>query len=90
MTFDGRSVSVHPSVGSWSLPCRSHYVIKNGNIRWAGDWANEQIENGRRADLVRKRGNAPVPRECVQPSPKQKSTRPGFLRRLWTIKSKTD
>ena len=37
MTYDGQSVSVHPSVGSWSLPCRSHYVIKRGKIRWAGD-----------------------------------------------------
>lgn len=54
-TFDGRTVSVNPSVGSWSLPCRSHYVIEHGVIRWAGDWTDEQIRRGREADFVRKR-----------------------------------
>ena len=24
MTFNGRDVSLHPSVGNWSLPCRAH------------------------------------------------------------------
>jgi len=85
MTYDGRSVSVYPSVGSWSLPCRSHYVIKNGNIRWAGDWTDEQIEKGRNADLVRKRGNAPVELDDVPSFPtafEQKSPPLGFIRRL--------
>ncbi len=35
-TYDGASVSVHPSIGNWSLPCRSHYIIQSGGIRWAG------------------------------------------------------
>ena len=28
-TYDGASVSVHPSIGNWSLPCRSHYIIQS-------------------------------------------------------------
>ncbi|WP_363317716.1 DUF6527 family protein [Chelatococcus sp.] len=52
---NGRNVSVSPSIGSWSLPCRSHYVIEHGRIRWADDWTDEQVERGRNADLHRKR-----------------------------------
>jgi hypothetical protein len=34
--FDGRSVSLTPSIGSWSLPCHSHYFLTRGKVRWAG------------------------------------------------------
>lgn len=54
LIFDGDTVSVRPSVGSWSLPCRSHYVIEGGRIRWAGDWTDEAIEWGRARDRRRK------------------------------------
>ena len=84
ITYDGRSVSVHPSVGSWSLPCRSHYVIKKGNIRWAGDWTDEQVNKGRRADLVRKRGEIPDQPKYVQPLEGRKAKRPTILQRIWT------
>lgn len=48
--YDGRSVSLSPSVGNWDYPCRSHYWIRKNKIRWAGDWTAEQIEEGRRRD----------------------------------------
>ena len=86
MTYDGQTVSVHPSVGSWSRPCRSHYVIKHGNIRWAGDWTDEQIKKGRRADLMRKRGKTmdlPESTRAAPIAPEQEPARPGMLRRLW-------
>lgn len=54
MTFDGKTVSVHPSVGSWSLPCRSHYIINHGRVNWASDWTNDQIAKGRAMDQARK------------------------------------
>ena len=53
-TYDGEDVSVWPSVGSWSLPCRSHYFIRTGKVIWAGDWSEERILDGRNADLARK------------------------------------
>lgn len=54
LTYDGEHVSVSPSVGNWSLPCRSHYFIRSGEVVWAGDWSEERIHDGRNADLVRK------------------------------------
>lgn len=67
-TFDGQSISVSPSIGNWSLPCRSHYIITKGNIHWAGDWSDEQIRIGRRNDLLYKRGRN-APKQMQPPSP---------------------
>lgn len=53
-TYDGETVSLWPSVGNWSFPCRSHYVVKNNRIEWAGAWSDEQVEAGRRADRALK------------------------------------
>ena len=35
MTFDGKSVSLYPSIGSWGLSCQSHYWIHRNQVRWA-------------------------------------------------------
>lgn len=42
-----RGVSLCPSVGNWQQPCRSHYWIENGSIRWSGSWSEEEILRGR-------------------------------------------
>ena len=43
LTFDGVSISLSPSVGNWSLPCRSHYWIERNVAHWAGDMPDEKI-----------------------------------------------
>ena len=43
-----------PSVGNWQLPCRSHYVIKDGNILWAGQFTEGQILAGRHREQQRR------------------------------------
>jgi Family of unknown function (DUF6527) len=67
ITYDGEGVSLSPSVGNWSFPCRSHYVIGANRVQWAPPWSDAQIEAGRALDRVRKdayyRGEAtPQPR----------------------------
>jgi hypothetical protein len=47
LAFDGKSVSLHPSIGSWSLPCQSHYFITKNRVVWATRWTKEQIAKGR-------------------------------------------
>ena len=37
ITYDGEKVYLWPSIGSGSLQCRSHYVIRNGRVRWLRD-----------------------------------------------------
>ena len=44
ITFDGETVSLWPSVGSWTLPCRSHYVIEGSRVLEAYPWSDRQIE----------------------------------------------
>ena len=50
LTFDGENVSLSPSVGNWSLPCRSHYVITRNRVRWADSWSQERIDAVRERD----------------------------------------
>jgi uncharacterized protein DUF6527 len=33
-TFDGRSISIHASVGNVGLPCRSHYIVRKSQVQW--------------------------------------------------------
>ncbi len=50
LTFDGENVSLHPSIGNWSLPCRSHYFLSNGRVSEASSWSDEEVEHGRARD----------------------------------------
>lgn len=47
MTFDGVSVSLDPSIGNWSFPCKSHYWISKNNVRWSYKWSDERINSAR-------------------------------------------
>lgn len=50
LTFDGKTVSLYPSIGNWSFPCRSHYWIKRDAVTWAPRMSRSAIEIGRRKD----------------------------------------
>jgi hypothetical protein len=44
------AVTLRPSIGNWSLPCRSHYLIRQGRVVWARDMSRDEIEFGRQRD----------------------------------------
>jgi hypothetical protein len=48
LLFDGKTVSLEPSIGNWSFPCHSHYYIRKNRVKWAPQWSRERIEQGRR------------------------------------------
>lgn len=50
LTYDGASISLWPSVGNWQKRCRSHYIVKNGKVHWAGAWTDREIAAGRARD----------------------------------------
>jgi len=54
LTYDGESISLHPSIGNWHFPCKSHYWITNNKIRWAGQWNDEEIKEGQQQDRYEK------------------------------------
>ncbi|WP_420808246.1 DUF6527 family protein [Arthrobacter ruber] len=43
--------TLHPSIGNWGFPCRSHYLIQNGQVVWARDWTSDEISRGASRDM---------------------------------------
>jgi hypothetical protein len=43
LTFDGETISLWPSIGSWTLPCRSHYVIDHSAVISGSTWNERRI-----------------------------------------------
>jgi len=50
ITITAKGASLYPSIGNWSFPCRSHYWITDGRVRWAGDMGDAKISAVRRRD----------------------------------------
>lgn len=48
MTYDGDSVTIAPSIGNWSLPCRSHYWIERNRVLWAPSYSTRKVARVRR------------------------------------------
>jgi len=65
LTTQGNTVTLHPSVGSWSLACQSHYLIRSGRIEWASKFSKTEIELNRLRDQREREAhfNAQRPRE---------------------------
>lgn len=34
LTYDGKTVTLHPSISNYQYDCKSHYWIKNNIIEW--------------------------------------------------------
>ena len=69
MIYDGETVSLRPSIGNWSLACRSHYVIERGRVMEALAWTDEQVAAGRRRDRVAKDTHYGAPRSLDAVAP---------------------
>ena len=54
LIWNGESVSLYPSIGNWSLPCKSHYWIRANKIVWARKWDTSEIKLGREIDARNK------------------------------------
>lgn len=54
ITFNGKSVTLRPSIGNWNFECRSHYFITQNKIERCRDWTNTEIAVGRNVDKENK------------------------------------
>lgn len=84
MTFDGETISLRPSIGNWTLSCRSHYVIDRGKVIEAGRWSDEEVEAERRRDHGAKAhfyGQSAKIDHTAQPAPP--NAKQGLLSRIW-------
>jgi hypothetical protein len=74
LIFDGKTVSLDPSIGNWSFPCRSHYWIRNNRVQWAESWSSDKVRAGRAFDAARK--NKYFDKETTTPSAAVNATPP--------------
>jgi hypothetical protein len=71
ITFNGETISLTPSIGNWSFPCRSHYWIRAGEVRWAKTFDADDVA-ALRADereLLANHYGAPKPPTEAEPEP---------------------
>jgi len=47
LIFDGKTISLEPSIGNWGFVCQSHYWITRNRVRWAERWSKERIDSAR-------------------------------------------
>ncbi len=50
LTYNGRSATLHPSIGNWGFPCHSHYWIRENGVSWSERWSSARIDGSRAAD----------------------------------------
>lgn len=55
LVFDGKTISLYPSIGNWSFGCQSHYWIINDEVEWEPKWSKKQIKLERRKNELNKR-----------------------------------
>lgn len=55
LTFDGKSISLSPSIGNWNFDCQSHYWIVKNQIKHASRWTDTEINSGRKKDKKKKK-----------------------------------
>ena len=52
LRWDGDTISLHPSIGNWQFPCRSHYWIRRNMIEWARPMTEREIAASRQRDAA--------------------------------------
>ncbi|WP_442971344.1 DUF6527 family protein [Rhodococcus sp. EPR-157] len=50
LVFDGETVSMYPSIGNWSLKCRSHYVIRRNQVLRRRQFTAKEVADNRADD----------------------------------------
>lgn len=50
LIYDGKNITLDPSIGNWSFKCRSHYWIRNSEVIWAENWSDTQVNKKREYD----------------------------------------
>ena len=82
LTFNGKSITLYPSIGNWNFECQSHYWIRNNNVEFAGRWTDREIYLGRENDLERKAKYFEVPDTPKEESITQKISKPTIWQKI--------
>lgn len=85
LRFYGDSVSIYPSIGSWSFRCRSHYWITKNRIEYAENWNNKEIQQGRNADKKNKQSFYDT--KPLEPKFQKSEIKAKIKSEKWSVKS---
>ena len=78
LTFDGRSISLSPSIGNWNFACKSHYWIQRNHVTWAcASLQNEPKLPGFSRSKMRPTTGSRIQTRKITPSPADRA------RSLW-------
>ena len=55
LTFDGKTISLHPSIGNWNFDCKSHYWITNSKVRFASKWGDYENKKSNKKNSRKKK-----------------------------------
>jgi hypothetical protein len=86
LVFDGEAISLFPSIGNWSYPCRSHYWIEENQVIWARSMTPAQIAAGRAFDQrakVHYYSDLQVSKEASNPSVQRQNPESPNANGLW-------
>ncbi len=79
LTFNGETISLEPSIGSWSLDCKSHYWITNNRVKWSYKYSADAIEKVKKSDLEAKKDHF----EKTNSNPKELENKRKERESLW-------
>jgi hypothetical protein len=82
LSFDGVNVSLDPSVGSWSLACKSHYCLHDGRVEWARTFSDDEIQFARSRDLAAQDRYFTEPKDSPRPAEVEKPKACSFWDRV--------
>ena len=54
LTFNGKTISLEPSIGNWNFECKSHYFITKNKVWFARKWRDWEIAEERVEDVKKK------------------------------------
>jgi hypothetical protein len=87
LSYDGKAVTLYPSIGNSRFPCGSHYWIRSGKVVWAPKLSAAETETARLLDRAAR--DAHFSSRSVTPAPAPQAAvavtenKPGFWRRLF-------
>lgn len=84
LIFDGKTISLDPSIGNWGFLCRSHYWVTNDRAIWAEDWSQARVDANRAQDRRAKDKyyGTDKEQEPMVPAPETQATVPSWWRKL--------
>lgn len=82
LVFNGKTITLYPSIGNWNFECQSHYWIRNNKIEFAGRWTEREINLGRENDLKHKIEYFEVPDISKEESVVQEIPKPTIWQKI--------